>query len=348
MATMQAKVKSKTTDKAANKEAPLTEAASKEASPPQEASLPREPLPKIPACPGIEDFGDRVSFLGVEVMKGKGGPRTPSIARFEKNSLTEWDLEFMQKIAISLALRDPILIEAGSGIGKSTGVERVCAYLNMECYYANCAEYDLEVLMGSRTIAKDGSVEWRDGIIPKWIRNGGVLFLDEYNFMRANVRGRLHEVLDSIIRDTGKINLTENYDEIISLHPDCRIVAAQNEPGGSNAGREVLDAAQITRFVYIKELEELPKELKIARALGSINGDLYTPKANQALYLNTQEAPVPLHDIPGIKELVVRFIEFDAAIAECVRTRQLGSKQSQPVHFSTDRDRKRVFKFLET
>ncbi len=60
----------------------------------------------------------------------------------------------------------------------------MCGYLQREVYYANCAEYDLDTLIGSKTIGKDGSVEWRDGIVTQWLRNGGVLFLDEYNFMR--------------------------------------------------------------------------------------------------------------------------------------------------------------------
>jgi MoxR-like ATPase len=153
--------------------------------------------------PGLTDLGDRVSFIGVEVAKGKGGRRTPDPKRFKKDVITEWDLKLMQKLAVGLELNQPILLEGGSGIGKSSTVDRMCGYLNREVYYANCAEYDLDTLIGSKTIGKDGSVEWRDGIVTQWLRNGGVLFLDEYNFMRGEVRGRLHEILDSALRFVG-------------------------------------------------------------------------------------------------------------------------------------------------
>jgi midasin (ATPase involved in ribosome maturation) len=77
----------------------------------------------------------------------------------------------MQKLAVGLELNQPILLEGGSGIGKSSTVDRMCGYLQREVYLANCAEYDLDILIGSKTIGKDGSVEWRDGIVTQWLRS---------------------------------------------------------------------------------------------------------------------------------------------------------------------------------
>jgi MoxR-like ATPase len=252
----------------------------------------------------------------------------------------------MQKLAVGLELNQPILLEGGSGIGKSSTVDRMCGYLQREVYYANCAEYDLDTLIGSKTIGKEGSVEWRDGIVTQWLRNGGVLFLDEYNFMRGEVRGRLHEVLDSVLRGTGTVSLTENYGERITVHPDCRLVAAQNEPGNDQSDRQVLDAPQLTRFVYLKEVEDLPKSVKLARALGAIGEDnVVTIKPEE--YLRTSSERTPLKDIPGIKDLISRYVEFADSVEELVRTRQAGKGQPQPVYFSSSRDQKRVFEFVE-
>ena len=301
---------------------------------------------KLPVSPGLQDLGDRVSFMGVEVAKGKGGPLTPDAKRFEKDVVTEWDVKLMQKLAVGLELNQSILLEGGSGIGKSSTVDRMCGYLNREVYYANCAEYDIDTLIGSKTIGKDGSVEWRDGIVTKWLRDGGVLFLDEYNFMRGEVRGRLHEVLDSVLRGTGAVSLTENYGEQIKVHPDCRLIAAQNEPGNDQSDRQVLDAPQLTRFVYIKEVEDLPKEVKLARALGAIGEDnVVTLKPED--YLRTAREPTPLRDIPGIKDLISRYVECADSIEQLVKTRQAGKGQPQPVYFSSSRDQKRVFEFVE-
>jgi len=301
---------------------------------------------RLPVSPGLQDLGDRISFMGVEVTKGKGGALTPDAKRFEKDVVTEWDLKLMQKLAVGLELNQPILLEGGSGIGKSSTVDRMCGYLNREVYYANCAEYDLDTLIGSKTIGKDGSVEWRDGIVTQWLRNGGVLFLDEYNFMRGEVRGRLHEILDSVLRGTGTVSLTENYGEQIKVHPDCRLIAAQNEPGNEQSDRQVLDAPQLTRFVYLKEVEDLPKEVKLARALGAIGEDnVVSIKPEE--YLRTSSERTPLKEIPGIKDLITRYVEFADSIEELVETRQAGKGQPQPVYFSSSRDQKRVFEFVE-
>ena len=318
----------------------------KQTTDPRPATTAASSEAKLPVSPGLQDLGDRVSFMGVEVAKGKGGPLTPDAKRFEKDVVTEWDLKLMQKLAVGLELNQSILLEGGSGIGKSSTVDRMCGYLQRDVYYANCAEYDIDTLIGSKTIGKDGSVEWRDGIVTKWLRDGGVLFLDEYNFMRGEVRGRLHEVLDSVLRGTGAVSLTENYGEQIKVHPDCRLIAAQNEPGNDQSDRQVLDAPQLTRFVYIKEVEDLPKEVKLARALGAIGEDnVVTLKPED--YLRTAREPTPLRDIPGIKDLISRYVEFADSIEQLVKTRQAGKGQPQPVYFSSSRDQKRVFEFVE-
>ena len=304
------------------------------------------PEVRLPVSPGLEDLGGSVSFMGVEVGKGRGGPLTPDAKRFNSDVITDWDLKLMQKLAVGLELNQPVLLEGGRGIGKSSTVDRMCGYLQKEVYYANCAEYDLDTLIGSKTIGKDGSVEWRDGLVTQWLRNGGVLFLDEYNFMRGEVRGRLHEVLDSVLRGTGQVSLTENYSEQIKVHPDCRLIAAQNEPGNDQSDRQVLDAPQLTRFVYIKEVEDLPKEVKLSRALGAIGEDnVVTLKPED--YLRTSNERTALKDIPGIKDLITRYVEFADSIEQLVKTRQLGKSQPQPVYFSSSRDQKRVFQFVE-
>jgi MoxR-like ATPase len=213
---------------------------------------PDAPLP-------IEETTDTVSYLGVELKKGSGGDRVPNPKQFENDIITDFDLKLMQRVAVALSLNQPVLVESGSGIGKSQMVDRICHDLNRECYYANCHDYDADTLIGSQT-SLEGTTSgfgWKDGVIIEAARKGGILFLDEYNFMRGDTRGRLHEVLDTILRGKGEIALTENHNEIVKVHPDFRVVAAQNPPGGEYGDREVLDPAQIDRFVYIKEKSKL-------------------------------------------------------------------------------------------
>jgi hypothetical protein len=79
---------------------------------PELSSSPR-PSGSLPVSPGLEDCGDRVSFMGVEVLKGVGGPRTPNVERFSKEVLTSWDLKLMQKLAVGLELNQAVLLDGG-------------------------------------------------------------------------------------------------------------------------------------------------------------------------------------------------------------------------------------------
>jgi hypothetical protein len=98
--------------------------------------------------------------------------------------------------------------------------------------------------------------------------------------------------------------------------------------------------------VYIKEVEDLSKEVKLSRALGAIGEDnVVTIKPEE--YLRTATEPTPLKDIPGIKDLISRYVEFADSIEQMVKTRQAGKGQPQPVYFSSSRDQKRVFEFVE-
>ena len=54
--------------------------------------IPRSSAPsaeaQLPVSPGLQDLGERVSFMGGEGALGKGGPLTPDIKRFEREVTT--------------------------------------------------------------------------------------------------------------------------------------------------------------------------------------------------------------------------------------------------------------------
>ena len=297
----------------------------------------------------IEIKADSVAYLGVELPRGNGGPLTPDLGRFARNVITVEDLLLMQRVAIAWDLNQPILLEGGSGIGKTETIERMCAQLNRECFYANCHDFDAETIIGSPNV-KDGTQTgfgWVDGIVLQAVRRGGILFLDEYNFIRGDTRGRLHEVLDAFLRGKRELILIENNGEVVRVHPDFRLIAAQNQPGGGYGDREVLDPAQFSRFVYIKLMNELPKDLRLARALGAIGrGGL--PDVSDDQYLGNF-APLDLsklREIDGLDVLITQFVEFSQDIEDLVQERTVAADQPQPIYFSFQRDFNRVLQFV--
>jgi hypothetical protein len=298
---------------------------------------------------GLEVTEDTVSFLGVEIERREGGVNTPRLERFEGNVLREFDLKLMQKIAVALELNQPVLIESGSGLGKSETVERMCALANWECYYANCNDFDVDALIGGKTVREDtvSGFGWKDGVVLQAIRNGGVLFLDEYNFMRGETRGRLHEILDSILRGKDHIVLTENDGERVPVHPDFRLVGAQNPPGGMYRDREYLDPAQFSRFIYLKEPSEMPAELKEARALGAFNLAKEVSISDRDFLGDTQAVSrEELSEHPDLKHYLTQYLEFERGLEKLVYNGTIGAEQPQPIYFAFQRDFNRVIDFM--
>ena len=309
-----------------------------------------DPNASLPARPPILLSDHAVSILGVPIEFGSATTRVPQWERFSRNTLTDYDLRLMQAVAIAIDLNQPLLIEGGSGLGKSQTVERVCSLAKRACFYANCHDFTAEVLIGSMSIRDDtkSGYGWVDGVVVQAIREGGVLFLDEYNFMRGDTRGRLHEILDSILRGKDEIVLVENGAEIVPVHRDFRIVAAQNPPGAPFLDREILDPAQITRFLYLKQPADLPDDVKQARALGAFGYKRQSSlvPVDWLSTANSQQLGSVSATRGDLIDVAKHFIEAHANIERAIAAGEIGSEQPQPLHLSLDRDRKRIFAFM--
>lgn len=304
-------------------------------------------LPDVGQSDVIESLSlspDTVSrFMGVPLKQGAGGLLTPSLDTFKNYVITEDDARILRNTAIALALNQPLLIESGSGIGKTTSIDYICAQTKQDRYLVNCREMPAEMIIGKLT-AKEGTKSgfgWQDGLMLQAIRNGGVLILDEYNKLVGDTRGSVAPVIDSIIRGLPTITLADNHGEIVKIHADFRLVAYQNPPGGDFSDREVLDIADFTRWVYIKEKSEMSKEMKLSRALGiskyEVPEDLpYTePLSHEAV-----------KSLKGYPEIITKYVEFYEGLEGAVKQGVIGEDALQPVYFAFQRDLNRVLSYV--
>lgn len=276
--------------------------------------------------------------------------RIPSTSRFKKDILTDYDLLLMQQVAVALDLNQPFLFEGGSGLGKSRTVERVCACAKWPCFYVNCHDFTADVLIGSMSVVESAETGfgWVDGLVLQAIRHGGVLFLDEYNFMRGDTRGRLHEMLDAPLKGKKQIILIENGGEVVDINPNFRIIAAQNPPGGEYLDREILDPAQLSRFVYRKEPADIPEEEKMARTLGRF-GLRPRTTLTHSNWLRTDQS-VTIDELVATKEqrkwIAVKLLDAHQRVQNAVDNRKLAAEQPQQPHMILERDRPRILSFM--
>lgn len=134
---------------------------------------------------------------------------------------TDWDI-----FDRALADGDNVLIEGGAGSGKTIAVQ---SYASARGYrYFNVSNnngIDPSQLFGRWIPRADGQgYRWQDGAVTELVRNGGVLLLNEVNFLPT----RVSTVLFSLLDYRREIQLLENGGEVIKAHKDLLIVADMN------------------------------------------------------------------------------------------------------------------------
>ena len=124
-----------------------------------------------------------------------------------------------------------ILLQGETGTGKSTLIEQVASRLNWPTFTVGCHDgLEFQELIGRVTLQPDGSTGWADGPLIAAMRVGGILLLDELNFLRPGVSGGLNVVLQAMcysIPETG---------EVVKAHPEFRIAATGNAIDGVGKG----------------------------------------------------------------------------------------------------------------
>jgi len=272
----------------------------------------RQPIAKKEK-PGREPFivekDESVSYLGVEVPKGEGGPLVPARQESENYFYTEEDYLLRREMATSIALNKPILFEGGTGIGKTSAVAAMCAELNLNfCKVSFARDMAIEDVIGGKTIVKEGDAEvvkWYDGNLMVAIRHGGIALLDEYNFQGSKVGSRVNPIIDAILNGRKEISVPENDNERVMVHPNFRLVGAQNPPGTEEGqeftGREQMSAETFGRWTFNKLPLEMSRPMRDKRLAGMMGESVDIQMPPEAFHKLGEGVPFhELKDIPGM------------------------------------------------
>lgn len=126
---------------------------------------------------------------------------------------------------IAMSNHENVLIRGHAGSGKTMSVMAYAAARNLP-YYNVSSNVGLEPshLFGSWVPTEAGTFRWQDGPVTSLFRTGGVLLLNEIDFMPERVTTVLFSALD----DRREIQLMENGGEIIKAHPNLVIIGDHN------------------------------------------------------------------------------------------------------------------------
>ncbi len=141
------------------------------------------------------------------------------------NRKLEGGISDFQLFDTAMANHENILIRGHAGSGKTMSVLAYASSRNLR-YYNVSSNVGLEPshLFGSWIPTESGSFQWQDGAVTSVVRHGGVLLLNEIDFMPE----RITTILFSLLDDRRQIQLMENGGEVIEAHPNLLIIGDHN------------------------------------------------------------------------------------------------------------------------
>jgi MoxR-like ATPase len=197
--------------------------------------------------------GDRLR-VGEVILRRRSGPRSPlcpALASFASFCVDDTTASTLQHLALSVALREPCLLEGETSTSKTSSILYLAALLGMPVVRLSLnGQTDTGELVGGFRPETAAPAEgqpsrtwrWTDGAVVQAMRQGHWLVLDEANLAEPQILERLNALLER----TPSFVLSEHDNHVFgpggeSIHPDFRVFATMNP--GEYAGRSPLSPA---------------------------------------------------------------------------------------------------------
>ena len=198
-----------------------------------------------------------------------------------------WDVDLLR---YAKAARSNVLLFGPTGPGKTSLVLAYAATEKIPVVTIQCnGAVDPNTFWGGLAFDENGELQgWQDSETTEVIRHGGILYLDEVNFLPPKVAAVFHGLMDK----RRQITIPEKGNEVVVAHPNLQVIAAYNP---DYEGTKPLNAAFKNRFKikvrfdYDPEVEKelvcIPVMLDLATKLRLSHkaGDLDTPVSTNML-----------------------------------------------------------------
>lgn len=191
----------------------------------------------------------------------------------------------------------PLLLKGPTGCGKSRLVEHMAARLGRDLVTVSCHDETSAVDLTGRWLVRGGETVWQDGPVTRAVREGAILYLDEFAEARSDVVVVIHPLTDH-----RRTLYLERHDEVVPAAPGFLLVVSFNP--GYQRGLKELKPSTRQRFVAMTMgPPDPPVEREIVE--GETGIDAPTAKRLVALGAKLRELePLGLAEMPSTRLLV--------------------------------------------
>jgi len=177
-------------------------------------------LPKKERCKGRKTKCE--SFIG----------KAPFVPEYDNNYLLPQ--EESETLTFALGSGDNVLCTGPPGAGKTTLIKQLAAILNWGTLQFSCSEETSSAKLLGQWVVAGKEMTWSDGLITTAMKQGYILLEDEADFMRPELRGELHSIMET----DGSVTLSalhpetkKPFQEVIVKHPNFRWISTANTIG---------------------------------------------------------------------------------------------------------------------
>jgi len=146
-----------------------------------------------------------------------------------------------------------VILSGHAGTGKTSIAKQIAARINQPCIAAPAGEtLTVSELVGCYTVM-NGSTVWTDGILPKAMREGWWLIIDEIDMVNPGILAAFNDVLEPVQSHSPrrKLMLKEKGHEYLVAHENFRIIATANTVGAMSSFRHLYPGAQLMNYATL-------------------------------------------------------------------------------------------------
>jgi nitric oxide reductase NorQ protein len=225
-------------------------------------------------------------------------PDQPLWYRPVRNECELFETAFEQQV--------PLLLKGPTGCGKSRLVEHMAARLGRPLITVACHDETSAVDLTGRYLVEGGNTVWQDGPVTRAVRNGAILYLDEFAEARSDVVVVIHP-----LSDHRRTLYVERHDEQIAAAPGFMLVVSYNP----NYQRGLKELKPSTRQRFLAASLGYPnREIELEVLQGETGIDTANGKKLCALVHKLRELePLGLAEMPSTRLIVnaARLIQAD-------------------------------------